>query len=237
MTPSRWEEEAENWVRWARTPNHDDYWAMSPAFFEEIVPAPQGLTLEIGCGEGRSTRDLVARGHFVVATDISPTLIHYAAVADPAANYLLADAAVLPFRDGSFDAIVAYNSLMNVEDLPRAVSESARVLRAGGRFCICVTHPIADAGRFESRDADAPFVIRGSYLAKRRFEETFERDGIRMTFHGWCYPLEAYFYAFEQAGFVVEKLREPGAPQALEDPAEERWRRLPNFLLIRAVKI
>lgn len=80
-------------------------------------------------------------------------------------------------------------------------------------------------------------MIRVSYLARRRFGETFERNGIRMTFHGWCYPLEAYFNAFEEVGLMVEKLREPGAPPALEDPAEERWRRLPNFLHMRAVKI
>jgi ubiquinone/menaquinone biosynthesis C-methylase UbiE len=210
---------------------------MSPIFFDEIVPEPQGLTLEIGCGEGRSTRDLVARGHRVVATDLSPTLLHHAQKVDQVTNYLVTDAAALPFRGGSFDSIVAYNSLMDVDDLHASVAEAARVLRAGGQFCICVTHPMADAGRFETREADVPFVIRESYLSKRRFEETFERNGIRMTFHGWCYPLESYFYAFEEAGLMVEKLREPGAPPALEDPAEERWRRLPNFLHMRAVKV
>lgn len=236
VSEGRWEEEAANWIRWARTPNHDDYWAMSPAFFNEIVPEPKGHTLEIGCGEGRSSRDLVARGHRVVAIDVSPTLVAHARASDPASQYLVANAASLPFPDSSFDLVVAYNSLMDVDDMPGVVSEAGRVLRRNGRFCVCVTHPIADAGRFENREPDAPFVIRGSYLAKRKFEETFERGGIRMTFHGWCYPLEAYFVAFESAGLLVERLREPAAPEQLDDPAEERWRRLPNFLHIRVVK-
>lgn len=236
MDIQRWEEEAENWTRWARTPNHDDYWAMSPAFFDETVPEPRGYTLELGCGEGRSSRDLVARGHRVIAIDGSPTLVRYAQSADPTSRYLVANAAALPFRDGSFMTVVAYNSLMDFDDMVGAVTESARVLLPGGRMCVCVTHPLADAGRFETREADAPFVIRGSYLAKRKFKETFERDGIQMTYHGWCYPLEAYFQAFEKAGLLVDKLREPAVPSTLEDPAEERWRRLPNFLHLRAVK-
>jgi hypothetical protein len=32
----------------------------------------------------------------------------------------------------------------------------------GRQFCVCVTHPVADAGRFAARAADAPFVIEGS---------------------------------------------------------------------------
>ena len=38
--------------------------------------------------------------------------------------------------------------------------------------------PLADAGRFASRAPDAPFVIEGAYFGRRRFEGTFERDGL-----------------------------------------------------------
>jgi len=93
-------------VRRARTPGHDSYWYYSPAFFDAIVPDPFGLTLEVGCGEGRVARDLLRRGHRVVAVDSSPTLLRYARSADPASAYLLADAAMLPFAAGSFDLVV-----------------------------------------------------------------------------------------------------------------------------------
>ena len=48
----------------------------------------------------------------------------------------------------SFDLVVAYNSLMDVEDMPAAAAEAARVLSRPGRFCISVTHPFADTGEF-----------------------------------------------------------------------------------------
>jgi hypothetical protein len=118
------------------------------------------------------------------------------------------------------------------------VREAARVLEPRGRFCACLTHPLADAGRFAAGDADAPFVIEGSYLARRRFEGTFERDGLRMTFRGWAYPLEDYARALEEAGLLIEALREPPLPAdaAARNPSERRWRRLPAFLMLRAVR-
>jgi SAM-dependent methyltransferase len=235
---TEWEREAENWVRWARAPGHDAYWYYAPSFFDDIVPEPGRRTLEIGCGEGRAARDLALRGHRVTALDASPTLIGHASRADPESRYLLGDAAALPFADGSFDIAVAYNSLMDVEDMPAAVAEAARVLQPCGRLCVLVTHPVNDAGGFPSDDPDAPFLIEGSYLGKRRFEGTFERDGLRMTFRGWCYALGAYSRALESAGLLIELIREPGATdEAVASRASYlRWQRVPMFLQIRAVK-
>jgi SAM-dependent methyltransferase len=233
-----WEDEARNWIAWARTPGHDAYWDYSPLFFE-LVPRARRATLEVGCGEGRMARDLGDRGHRVTAVDSSPTLLDAASLADPAGEYVLADAAELPFSAARFDLVVAYNSLMDVDDMPGTVQEAARVLRPDGRFCVGVTHPLADAGRFERREPDAPFRIGGSYFGRRRFDETFERRGLRMTFRGWCYPLEEYGRAFEDAGFAIEALREPPAPDEVvaKDPAEARWQRVPTFLFLRLRKM
>jgi SAM-dependent methyltransferase len=232
-----WEREARNWIGWARTPNHDSYWEYSPAFFE-LVPPPGRATIELGCGEGRVARDLSDRGHRVTGVDASPTLLEAAEAVDPDGEYVLADAAHLPFSDETFDLVVAYNSLMDIEDMPGAVREAARVLKPDGRFCVCIVHPLADAGRFERREPDAPFVISGSYFGRRRSEQTYERGGMRMTFHSWCYPLEDYARAFEDAGLLIEAIRELKAPDDVvaSDPTAARWQRLPVFLFLRLRK-
>src|SRR5438132_7763571 len=82
VTKPIWEREAENWVRWARQPGHDAYWSYRDSFFEEVVPAAGRHTLEIGCGEGRVSRDLAARGHRVSGVDLSPILARHARDAD-----------------------------------------------------------------------------------------------------------------------------------------------------------
>jgi SAM-dependent methyltransferase len=233
MPDGEWESEAENWVLWARTPGHDAYWYYRDGFFEAVVPPPIGRTLEIGCGEGRVARDLIKRGHDVVALDDASSLVVHARRSDPASNYLRAGGAALPFHDGSFDLVVAYNSLQVVDDMPATVREAARVLQVGGRFCVCLVHPAFDLGQFSGDDYDAPFSIRNAYFETVRVEDTVSRDGLSMTFRGWTHPLESYARALEDAGFLIETVREPRPTGATANFA--RWQRLPLFMFLRAV--
>jgi SAM-dependent methyltransferase len=238
VSREHWEREASNWAAWARRPGFDAYWTYSPAFFE-LVPRAGARTLEVGCGEGRVSRDLAARGHRVTSVDGSPTLIRLARDADARGAYLVSDAAALPFVADSFDLVVFYNSLMDVDDMEGSIREAARVLSAKGALCACVTHPLSDAGRFQSNEADAPFVIEGSYLGRRRWTDVVEElDGLRMTFKGWAYSLEEYFKALEMAGLTIQSVREPAMDEGAvkERPSRERWRRIPNFLMWRALK-
>jgi SAM-dependent methyltransferase len=229
-----WEEEAARWIAWARAPGHDAYWYYRDDFFA-LVPRPGRATLEVGCGEGRVARDLAARGHRVIAVDLSPTLIAAAREVDASLRYVLGDGAALPVGPEAFDLVVAYNSLMDVDDMPAVVAESARVLAPGGHLCVCVTHPLLDAGRFVAKEPGAAFVIEGSYFGRRPYAGTFERDGLRITFRGWSYALDEYARALDAAGFVLEVVREP-QPARDAPPRWERDRRIPNFLMWRAVK-
>ena len=222
---AHWERQADRWAAWARE-SGDAYWTESGPPFFELLPTAGRKTLDLGCGEGRVARDLKTRGHDVVGVDAAPTLIRLAREADPKGEYVVSDAAELPFEDGSFDLVVAFNSLMDIDDMEGAVREAARVLEPGGHLCACITHPMRDAGRFAASDPDAPFVIDGPYFGKRRFEMTARRGPHEVRFHGWAYPLETYTRALEDAGLVIEALREP----------PDSRRPLPNFLLFRAVK-
>jgi SAM-dependent methyltransferase len=225
--PAGWEDRASQWLAWARTSGHDAYWRYRDAFFE-LLPMGAGRTLEVGCGEGRVTRDLAARGHAVTALDASPTLVAAAAEHDPGGTYLVGDACDLPFADASFELVIAYNVLMDVEDMPAAVREAARVLTPTGRFCACVTHPAADAGAWRlARDAQEQ-----NYLAGGTFDFDEERDGLRIRWTGHRHPLEHYSLAFERAGLLLEAIREPAPDQA--EGRYEPWARTPMFLMLRA---
>ena len=65
-----------------------------------------------------------------------------------------------------------------------------------------------------------------------------ERDGLRMHFNGWAYSLEGYFSELEEAGFMIQAVREPRVTDATVDKSasEARWLRIPNFLMWRAVR-
>ena len=55
-----WETHAQDAIAWFRAPDHDSYWRFHRDQFLELLPAPGRRTLDIGCGEGRLSRDLKA---------------------------------------------------------------------------------------------------------------------------------------------------------------------------------
>jgi ubiquinone/menaquinone biosynthesis C-methylase UbiE len=226
-----WESQAANWVRWARKPGFDTYWRFHREAFLSSLPAPGKLTLDIGCGEGRLSRDLAALGHQVVGVDVTRSLVEAAREADPEGEYVEADAARLPFDDGTADLAIAFMSLMDMDDMHGAVREIARVLEPRGLLLATVVHPLDSAGNFVPPDGDetAPYVIH-SYREARRYADTIGREGLEMTFESMHYSLEGYWRALRDAGFVVEELRE------LYDDENPRWQRVPLFLRFDARK-
>ena len=232
-----WEHHAAEFVAWARTPDHDSYPQFHRELFLPLVP-PQGRrTLDLGCGEGRVSRDLKAMGHRVVGVDVSATMLMAAREANPSIDTCLADAARLPFADGSFDCVVAFMSLQDVDQMPTAVEEAARVLETGGRLCLAIVHPLNSAGRFGGDEPDSPFTIEGSYLQSSFYEDNVARGGLEMTFVSAHRPVSAYAEALADSGLLIERLREPPVPEhAMTRPPNSRWARVPPFLHLRALK-
>jgi SAM-dependent methyltransferase len=235
-----WESQACHWAAFARTPGHDsshDHTNL-PALLE-LRPAPGRRTLDLGCGEGRLGRFLQSLGHRVTGVDAAPTMVRLAASHDGAAPAVIGDAAALPFADEAFDLVVAYMCLHDMDRMTDAVAEASRVLERGGRLCLAIPHPVNSAGSFEGRDAGAPFVIGGSYLAPRPADWSASRGGVQLTFHSEHRPLQAYSRALEAAGLLIEAIREPAAPDQVvrDDPGCYRWQRIPLFLHMRAVRV
>jgi SAM-dependent methyltransferase len=226
---AHWARIAGEWIAWARTPGHDSFWAYRTAFGGFVGPGG-GAAIEVGCGEGRVSRLLGELGWRVTATDPAPAMLEAARQADSAEAYALASAADLPFPDAAFDLAVAYNVLMDVEDVPAAVRGIRRVLRPDGTVVVSIVHPLADLILMseDGHAADGP-----SYFERRHFEAREERDGLSMSFAGWAQPIEAHAMALEAAGFAITALREP-VPDPAVAPRLDRWQRLPLFLWLKA---
>ena len=228
-----WEAEARNWIAWARAPGHDSYWRFHRDAFLPSLPSPPARVVDVGCGEGRLPRDLKSLGYEVIGLDGSPTLIAAAREADPGGRYEVADAAALPLPDASADLVTAFMSLQDVDDLDRALREVARILVAGGRLRSAIVHPIGSAGDFRGPDHDAVFEIHASYLEERRYSDTFERDGLTMTFASQHRSLERVARAILDAGLLIDHVAEI---EDSVDPPGAPWRRIPPFLHLGAVK-
>jgi SAM-dependent methyltransferase len=217
MRSERWAGQAAAWSAWADARREDDVLTA----FHRLLPDAPVRTLDLGCGEGRLTRELRGRGYETVGVDIAPGLIALAQQRDPEGTYRVADAEGLPFEDESFELVVAFNVLMSVDEPVRALAETARVLVHGGCLCASIVHPLASAGTWRN---DA-FVVR-DYLTERAYEDPV--GGV--VFANVHAPLERWARWLKSAGFAAERLHE--VPRA----DMRGWDRLPMFLFLRAVQ-
>jgi SAM-dependent methyltransferase len=152
--------------------------ACAPGILSLLEPVRQrhGLVLEIGCGSGLLTEQLVNAGHRVVASDASPAMLRLAQEVASGAEQVLR----LTLPDDAVpevDAIVgighALNYLPNADAIERALLSLARALRPGGVLAIDVcdvewgaTHTDASIGRV---GADWAIISRFSLPSPDRY--------------------------------------------------------------------
>ncbi len=114
-------------------------WAAPMADLSRIARGQ--AVLDVGCGTGALTRELVRRSGpsgTVIGLDVNPGMLRVAERAVPGASYCVAAAENLPFPDERFAAVTSQFTLMFFEDRSRALSEMQRVLQPEGRLSLAV---------------------------------------------------------------------------------------------------
>ena len=96
--------------------------------------------LDVGCGPGGLTHELVARtgAERVAAIDPAPQFAEACRERHPGADVCVGPAEELPWEDGSFDATLAQLVIAFMRDPDRGVREMARVTRPGGVVAACM---------------------------------------------------------------------------------------------------
>lgn len=108
-----------------------------------------GRLLELACGTGMLTRELVSALPQTVtidATDLNDAMLAAARtrVVAPNVRWQTADAMALPFDDGVFDAAVCQFGVMFFPDKVDAARQVRRVLKPGGSYWFNVWGTLAD---------------------------------------------------------------------------------------------
>jgi ubiquinone/menaquinone biosynthesis C-methylase UbiE len=200
---------------------------LAVSFADVAEVAPGQRVLDVGCGPGALTAQLVDRlgSDKVVAVDPSAPFAEAAQARFPGVDVRVAAAEDLPFPDDSFDAALAQLVVSFMPDPVAGVREMARVTRPGGTVAACVwdlaggTSPLSTFWS-AARDLDPSVVDESSQPGARdhHLVELAEQAGLEQptqsvltvrvrheTFEEWWEP---YTYGVGPAGDHVAGLDE-----------------------------
>jgi SAM-dependent methyltransferase len=177
--------------------------ALLTAFGEQLRqpgagPGGRARVWDVGCGPGHVTAFLAGLGLDAAGIDLSDGMVAQARARHPGLEFRAGSMTALPGRDGSWDGLVSFYSLIHMiddTDVRTALGEFRRVLAGGGLLLLAV-----HAGQ-EVRHSDDWFGTRVD--VSFRF---FEPDWLTAE--------------LEHAGFTVEAVARrqpyPGAEVATE---------------------
>jgi SAM-dependent methyltransferase len=166
--------------------------------------------LDYGCGTGGNTFAYAPFGA-VVGIEPDPGAVRLAHTRGQA-HYCRSNGTSLPFRPGSFDAVLASDVLEHIEDHRQAVSEITRVLRPGGAAIITVP---AHQWLFSRHDIALHHFRRYS---KTRLRQLLENGGLRIRRLSYW---NATLFPAICMHRLVEKSRCMSGPQS--DTASSPW--------------
>ena len=188
---------------------------------ERGIPYAKLKVLDIGCGSGRVTMEIVKRGCTVKGLEFSETALKYARKRGLDVSYCNLDEGI-PEPDGSYDVVWAGDIIEHVFDPMGVIKEVYRVLKDGGTFLFSIP-------------SDVGLVSRVKMLLGISHQEEMYRRAGYYKHHTFFSPRLIQFM-LQQASLrivVFEKILNLGARQL-----RVRW--LPsaffNEMIIRADK-
>ena len=113
---------------------------LAPSFADFARVTPSQRVLDVGCGPGALTTELVQRLGATAVAAVDPSEPFVAAVRErhPGVDVRVTAAEQLPFTDGEFDAALAQLVVHFLDDPVRGLAEMARVTRDAGVVAACV---------------------------------------------------------------------------------------------------
>ena len=172
-----------------------------------LGPGP-GRVLDIGCGGGLMMLALAEAGWSPAGVDVSEEQVRLAG--ERGCRAARADAADLPFQDGSFDAVASLFTHTDVDDFGALLREAARVLVPDGRLVYLGVHPCFVGPHAFVHDRTVPELHPGYRDTERRHEAPgIWTEGLRAKVGARHLPLGLFIQSFLDAGFRLERFEEP----------------------------
>lgn len=226
-----YEKMAERYAAMVDTKDYNAYYER-PATLSLLPDVSGKNILDAGCGSGSYSSWLIEHGANVVAVDISPRMLEFAKkrLGNKAEIYLANLEKPLDFLpDESFDMVLSPLVFDYIEDWSGLFAECNRLLKPSGLLIYSVGHPFNEH-----------LLHEGSEYYKVEFvKRPWTSLGIEVEVPYFRRSLESMIDPLIEAGFLIEKILEPGPTQMLKEKSPELYKRisnLPVFVCIRAKK-
>ena len=214
-----WNKISETWCELVQVnnPNDPGYFIM-PYTLENLKDVSGKKILDLGCGEGRYSRELAKRGANVTAVDCAEFSINYAKekARENGLNinhYIRNSNDLYDLSGNSFDIVLCSMMLMDCEDLSGTISEAARVLKPSGKFLVSVLHPCFNGNHDEGigrQDIgiDRKVVVK-NYFCPAEWEQPISRNDTTSMVIWRHRTLQDYVKTFVKCGLKIVDLNEP----------------------------
>jgi len=210
----------EKYDRWFETPIGSlvrEY--ESRLLLEMTRPARGERILDVGCGTGIFTLDLLAAGARVTGLELSRPMLRRAGKKASGFPFSMVqgDMRGLPFTEGSFDKTVSVTAIEFVEDARAAVAELFRVTRPGGSVVVACLNSLSPwAVRRKAAAREGHSIFRHA-----RFRSPEEMAGL------------ASLPALVRTAVHFQKRDDPERAKSIETEGEAQGLATGAFLVVR----
>lgn len=179
----RWSKRYESGVLWRVF-----YKTIHRRFVRKVKPKPGERVLDVGCGTGAVSRRIASRGATVLGIDNSVGMLEVAReLSAGIANASFAEgrAEDLSGAKGGFDCVTSAFAFHHFTNPMKSLEEMKRVLKPGGRLCICDATSDGAISRAILRAVHRALARRGThfhteeeaYLKRRELVEMVRQAG------------------------------------------------------------
>ncbi|GAA5131677.1 class I SAM-dependent methyltransferase [Pseudonocardia adelaidensis] len=209
-----------------------------PPFLDAMEIEPTSHVLDVGCGNGLTTREAARRAAAVTGVDLSARMLDIArrrAAAEGLTNvtFTQADVQVADLGEARYDRVISRNGVMFFGDPVAAFANLARALKPDGRMVLLVWQTMADNAWFTAfrravavgrdlqlppPDGPGPFALGDpdrvrSLLTAAGFAEPELRGVREPTYYGRDVAT-AHRYVSELVGGLITELDDAGRAEA-----------------------